>query len=113
MSELERLYSLGMISAREMRRAAMREEITAPNEDGGAGKLRGAVRSDHVIDPRLQRAHTPGLFTEGGKQAGQADFGPSDHATRGHIDKSANHRPFPPGSRYTNEQTGIDRPTRA
>jgi hypothetical protein len=102
-------WESGMISSKQLRKY-----LASTSEDGdpqgvnmtfdvaGAGQGRRQPKQDlgmgrgHIDDPKNIRSRAPGLMAREGR--GQADFGPSDVASRGHIDNKRNRsKRFPKG----------------
>jgi hypothetical protein len=120
-------WGAGLVSSKQLRKyLASTSEDGDPegtlhtfNEEGAGGGMKQprqdlGMGTGHINDPKNTRPHTP--FTSGGKKADRADWGPSDVASRGHIDNSRNRSTrFPKGSSASvdRERTRVDEPLKA
>jgi hypothetical protein len=116
-----------MISSKQLRKylASTSEDGDAEgtlhtfDEQGAGGGMKQPKQSigmgpGHINDPKNVRSRAPGLMKAEGR--GQADFGPPDVASRGHIDNARNRsKRFPKGDSAIpgRERTRVDEPLKA
>jgi hypothetical protein len=108
---MSRGFAGGQISKDAMHRSGFHFGTTSETreplrpDDGGLRHNTGSIRADHAVDPRLNRPTRGSGFTNP-----QADYGPRDMGSVGHIDGSGTRPQYPSGAGYTKQ---ADRPVKA